>query len=154
MVAYFQRLFLGENGRGGLILRERWIARDGLLERLAGAFRLAVFTGRLRDEAFLTLDRFAAARLFDPVIGQDNVKNTKPAPDGLLAIAAASPGAEIWYVGDTVDDARSARAAGARFIGIAEPSKPRHQESAALLESEGAIAVLDDINRLEEVLPR
>ena len=28
------------------------------------------------------------------------------------------PGRKLWYVGDTVDDARSASAAGVPFIGI------------------------------------
>ena len=38
VVDQFNKLFLGENGQPGLIMRERWIARDGLLERLVGTF--------------------------------------------------------------------------------------------------------------------
>ena len=34
VVDYFNRIFLGENG-DGLILREQWMPRDGLLERLS-----------------------------------------------------------------------------------------------------------------------
>ena len=55
VVDQFNKLFLGENGQPGLIMRERWIARDGLLERLSDRFHLAIFTGRLRDEADVTL---------------------------------------------------------------------------------------------------
>ena len=51
----------------------------------------------------------------------------KPAPDGLLDIMAAHPDCTLTYVGDTVDDARSARAAGVRFVGIAQPRNPRHE---------------------------
>ena len=32
----------------GLMLREQWIAREGLMERLCESCRLAVFTGRQR----------------------------------------------------------------------------------------------------------
>jgi HAD superfamily phosphatase len=152
VVRYFQGLFHGD-GTNGLILRERWIARQGLLERLSGRMRLAVFTGRLRWEAELTLSRFAPELRFQPIVGADDVPNHKPAPDGLLHIDRQAPGSELWYVGDTVDDARSAKAAGVPFIGIAARSSAWRDELAALLEAEGARAVLDDINQLEDALP-
>src|SRR2546422_3223026 len=47
--------------------------------------RLAVFTGRLRWEAHLTLNRFCS-ELFDPIVGSDDVIHTKPHPEGLLRI--------------------------------------------------------------------
>jgi HAD superfamily phosphatase len=58
----------------------------------------------------------------------------------------------MWYIGDTVDDARCARAAGVPFIGIASPKSPRHAELTALFKTEKARAVLEDINQLESVL--
>jgi len=152
VVDYFQRIFHG-NGTDGLILRERWIAREGLLERLAARYRFAVFTGRLRWEAELTLARFAPALKFEPIVGAGDVERLKPAPDGLLRIRELAGAGAIWYAGDTVDDARSARAAGVPFIGIAAPSNPRYHELKPLLAAENAVAVLDDINALEEVLP-
>lgn len=151
VVDRFQRIFLGD-GADGLILRERWVARPGVLERLGERFRLAVFTGRLRDEALFSLNRFAAGIRFDPVICCEDVANPKPAPDGLLRIAERATGRPLWYVGDSVDDARSAQAAGVRFIGIAAPSNPRRRELACALEAHGAMAVLKDINQLETVL--
>jgi HAD superfamily phosphatase len=153
VVRYFQAIFHG-NGSNGLILRERWIARDGLLEGLSERFQLAVFTGRLRWEAELTLRRFAPDLRFEPIVGADDVPNHKPAPDGLLHIARLAPGAELWYVGDTVDDARSAKAAGVPFIGIAAPTSARRDELTVLLKADGAKAVLDDINQLEAALIR
>jgi HAD superfamily phosphatase len=153
VVDYFNRVFLG-NGSEGMIRHERWIARPGLLERLARCYRLALFTGRSRPELAVTLRRFPQKAPFDPVIAAEDVVNPKPAPDGLLRIAALHPGRELWYVGDTVDDARSARAAGVPFIGIAAPGAGRHHELVALLRTEGALAVLPDINTLEEVLPK
>jgi HAD superfamily phosphatase len=150
VVDRFQSLFLG-NGADGLIQRERWIARPGALEALTGSFRFAVFTGRPRDEADLTLRRFAAGLHFDPIVAMHDVANKKPAPDGLLQIAAANPSAKLYYVGDSIDDARSARAARVPFIGIAAPSNPLYLDLVFTFQKEGAYAIVDDINYLEEV---
>jgi len=151
VVDYFQGLFHG-NSMDGLILRERWMARDGLFDRLAARFDFAVFTGRMCWEAEVTLRRFAPALRFDPIVGMDSVTAQKPAPEGLLKIAAAAGGRELWYVGDTVDDARCAQAAAVPFIGIAAPGSPRRAELVSLFQAEKAAAVLDDINQLESVL--
>lgn len=153
IVDRFNRLFMGENGRPGLIARERWIAREGLLERLADRFHLAIFTGRLRYEADVTLNRFAQACPFDPIICADHVTNPKPHPEGLFTIQSALPGHPIWYLGDTVDDARSARAAGVPFIGVVAPEHSRRDDVIRLFKEEQAIAIIDDVNELERVLP-
>jgi HAD superfamily phosphatase len=150
VAVYFTSIFLGE---GGLIEREEWLPADGLLTRLASRYRLAIFTGRMRIELGPTLDRFAPHVVFDPVITSDDVTEGKPHPEGLTRIAAACPGAELWYVGDTVDDARSSQAAGVPFIGIAAPTNSRHAGIVEVLKAQGAVAVLDDINQIEGVLP-
>lgn len=151
VVDRFQQIFLGADG-DGLIRKERWIPRPGLLERLAQRFRLAIFTGRLREEAEITLRRFAAGLDFNPVVAHEDVVHPKPAPEGLLKIAAAAGGAPLCYIGDTVDDARCARAAGVDFIGVAAMGNPRREELARLLAEEGARAVIEDVNQLESVL--
>jgi len=151
VVDCFQRLFLGEDGEG-LIRLERWVPAEGLLERLAGRFRLAIFTGRPRREAEITLARFARQVRFDPLVADEDVIRSKPAPDGLLKIAAAAPGARLCYLGDTIDDARAARAAGVTFVGVAAPASPRRVELVRLLQSEGALAVIEDVNQLEGLL--
>jgi HAD superfamily phosphatase len=150
VVRYFQKIFLG-NGTDGLILREQWVARPGTLEKLNRQFRFAVFTGRPKPEAELTLRRFAPQMVFDPIVGMYDVENHKPAPDGLLRIMSAHCDCKLFYVGDTVDDARCAKAAGVPFIGIAAPSNPRYLDLVFLFQAEGAYAIVDDINYLEEV---
>ncbi len=72
----------------------------------------------------------------------------KPAPDGLLKIAAMHPGKKLLYIGDTVDDARCAKAAYVPFIGIAARHSPRRDELVELLQLEGAIQVIEDINEI------
>jgi HAD superfamily phosphatase len=151
VVAHFQSIFLG-SGDDGLIRRERWVAEPGLLEGLDRRFRLAIFTGRPRAEARLTLARFASQLTFDPLVGDEDVRQGKPAPDGLQKIAALTGASPAWYVGDTVDDAASARAADVPFIGIAAAGSPRRAELVSLFHARGAAAVVEDINQLETVL--
>jgi HAD superfamily phosphatase len=156
VVDYFQKLFHGDRksgNAGGKILREKWLASDGLFDRLGANHHLAVFTGRLRWEANVTLDRFLPNR-FNPVMGADDVTRTKPDPEGINKIRASIEHGKSWYIGDTVDDARAASRSGVPFIGIAAKGSPRHPELVDLLRAEGAIAVLDDINSLEAVLAR
>jgi HAD superfamily hydrolase (TIGR01548 family) len=151
VVTRLNGILLGHNGRAGLMSRERWIARSGLLEHLAARYQLALFTGRTGEELRITLDRFAPRCPFDPMVVSDGVIKPKPAPDGLLRIAELHPGRKLWYVGDGVDDARSARAAGVSFLGIASPSNPRYEALSLLLKAEGALWVLPDINQLDQV---
>jgi HAD superfamily phosphatase len=147
---YFQSIFLG-NGEGGLILREEWVARPGVLEALNRQFHFAVFTGRPKADAELTLHRFGGGVVFHPVIGMYDVEHHKPHPEGLLRILEDNPGRKVYYIGDTVDDARCARAAGVPFIGIAAPSNVRYLDLVFLFQEEGAYAIVDDINFLAEV---
>jgi HAD superfamily phosphatase len=148
VVRVFQSYFFGPNN-DGLVLRERWLPLNGLLERLSAKADLAIFTGRLREEADFTLTRFVPGLRWSMIVGDGDVANAKPAPDGLIAIQAAHRDSRITYLGDTVDDARSARAANVRFIGVAHP---RHPGLDGLLASEGAEAVIQDINEIEGVL--
>lgn len=143
VVEYFNYLFLDQ----GMIHRERWLPRNGLLERLGEKFDFAIFTGRTTEEAEITLNREGVRELFFLVSAND-VQREKPSPEGLLKIAALNPAKKLLYVGDTVDDARSAKAAYVPFIGIAASHSPRRDELAELLRLEGAIQVIEDINEL------
>lgn len=148
--AHFQQIFHGA-GEDGLMLRERWMARPGALEKLADRFRFALFTGRPKWEAELTLKRFAPEIVFDPVVGMDEVTNHKPHPEGLLGILKHNCDCQVFYIGDTVDDARCAAAAKVPFIGIAAPSNPLYLDLVFLFQEQKAYAIVDDINYLEEV---
>ena len=137
VVEYFQSIFHGPNG---FMQREKWIAADGLFDRLSQDHTLAIFTGRLRWEAQLTLDRFAC-RHFDLIVGADDVTHTKPNPEGLLKIVAATSHTNCWYIGDTIDDARASEAAGVPFIGVGHGNL-----------GDIPVAVLEDINSLEAAI--
>ena len=151
VVVRFNQIFLGENG-GGLIARERWFPQSGLLDRLATKCGLAIFTGRLRYEADISLRRFANGIAFNPIICADDVVYGKPDPEGLQTIQKRHPGSRLIYVGDTVDDARSASAAGVPFIGIAAANHSRRADLLDLFKSENALAIIENINDIESVL--
>jgi HAD superfamily phosphatase len=148
VVEYFNEIFIGKNGNG-LIQRESWFPQAGLLERLRERFDLAIFTGRLQYEAEITLKRFAPDCSFDPLLCAEHVTRSKPDPEGLLAIQRRKPGRKLWYIGDTVDDARSARAAGVPFIGIAARNHSRRDEILRLFRQEQAVAVIENVNEIE-----
>jgi HAD superfamily phosphatase len=148
---YFNEIFFGPEG---LMLREKWLPENGLLESLGEGRKMAVFTGRTSEDALITLRRFSAVEFFNPVLGEELVPNGKPAPDGLLMIQQQNPGMDLVYVGDTVDDARSSRAAGVPFIGIAAPDVHFRDKLLALFAEERAIAVVDNINQLPSVIPQ
>jgi HAD superfamily phosphatase len=151
VVDYFNEVFIGNNG-DGLIRREQWFPRPGLLERLAGRHKLALFTGRLQYEAEITLRRFAPNLIFDPLLCAEHVIHPKPAPDGLLDIQSRHPGAKLWYVGDTVDDARSALAAGVPFIGVVSRQHATRDEILSLFELENAAAIVENVNEIESIV--
>ncbi len=150
--SHFQGLFHGaESGGEGLMLREQWVAKPGMLEKLNEQFRFALFTGRPKAEAEMTLRRFAPQLIFDPLIGMHEVANHKPSPEGLLTILEANRDGKVFYIGDTVDDARCAKAARVPFIGIAAPANPLYIDLVFLFQGESAYAIVDDINYLDEV---
>ncbi|MBI1955438.1 MAG: TIGR01548 family HAD-type hydrolase [Acidobacteria bacterium] len=152
VIEVFQRIYLGNNN-DGLIARERWLPRNGLLRRLSQRFRLALFTGRERWEAQFTLSKFAPDVVFDPIIGMEDVQREKPDPEGLLKIVQAVTSQQVFYVGDAVDDCRASRAAGVPFIGVVGTGNPLREELARLFQQEGAQVVIADVNELERALP-
>jgi HAD superfamily hydrolase (TIGR01548 family) len=153
IVEHFNQVFLGENG-DGLIRYERWMPTAGLLERLGERATLAIFTGRAKYEADVTLRRYAEAIKFQPLVTDESVANPKPAPDGLKLIQGEHPNKNIWYLGDTVDDALSAKAAAVPFIGVSTRENPRHEEVAQILRDFEAFAVIQDVNEVEELVNR
>ena len=99
-----------------------------------------------------TFVRKAAAMLqysydLEIILGEENVKASKPAPDGLLQ-ACAGLGAvpeKSWYVGDSTIDYESARAAGMYSALVTWGAHP-----AGRLRECGADAVFDTPEQMKE----
>ena len=151
VVDHFNLIFIGNDG-DGLILRESWFPNPGFLERLRSRYGVGIFTGRLEYEAQYTLRRFAPSFRFDPLLCADHVERAKPAPDGLLEIHRRKPEKQLIYIGDTVDDARSARAAGVPFIGIAAANHLSRPEIVRLFEQEQTVGVVENVNEIEPLV--
>jgi HAD superfamily hydrolase (TIGR01549 family) len=144
VIEVFNEYFFGREGQPGLMERERWIAEAGVLERLNQVYDFAIFTGRLHEEAQITLRRFGSHLRWFAVLGDDNVAHSKPHPDGLQQLQTRHPAGVAWYLGDSIDDGRAAAAAGVPFIGISVPG--------GRFEGLSPKAVLGSINELERFL--
>ena len=126
VIERFNEFFLGENGNG-LITRESWFPKPGLLERLATrtGYRSSPAACAMKLDITLRASRRAwrSIRSFAPTMSPTPSLRRRDCCD-----RRQKPGHKLWYVGDTVDDARCARAAGVPFIGIAARTHTKRAE--------------------------
>ncbi|NNE09178.1 MAG: TIGR01548 family HAD-type hydrolase, partial [Gemmatimonadetes bacterium] len=113
----FQEFYRGTGGEPGLGETESLIGSRESIVALRARFPLAIVTGRPRDEARSFLEKFGLDPFFDVVIArEDGPPKPDPAP---LRLAMETLGvSRVWMIGDTVDDVRAARAAGALPLGV------------------------------------
>ena len=96
------------------------------LERLVAAgIPIGVVTAGDRKVVGVQLGRTGVADLLGATVFGDDLAQQKPDPAplrrALAALGHASTPGETAYLGDTLDDVRMARAAGARGVGIHSP---------------------------------
>ncbi|HDH96145.1 MAG TPA: aminotransferase class I/II-fold pyridoxal phosphate-dependent enzyme, partial [Proteobacteria bacterium] len=114
------------------------------LETLGRRYRLGVVSGRYRDE----LDSIAELlSRFEVVVCRDDTKEGKPSAEPLIKALELLGCRSGIYVGDTVDDMKSARNAGLFAIGVVS-----RNSTPELLYGSGADVVIDDVNKLGELL--
>lgn len=148
----FMRFYWGNGTGSGNVARERWLPPRGLFRRLGRRSELCVFTGRTRRELRHTFQRFQAARHFRQIVTMDDVARSKPHPDGLLKILAGRAPQAALYLGDNVDDALAARAAGVPFFGVLAADAERRRARGHRLRELGAVRVLPAVEDLERWL--
>jgi HAD superfamily hydrolase (TIGR01548 family) len=144
----FQEIYWGKNGKGN-VAQEKWLLPLGTLRRLQRIAQLAIFTGRVWREMDYTLDRAKAREFFNPILTVEDVARPKPDPEGLLKILAGRSAADSLYVGDNVDDALAANAAGIRFVGVLPRRSQERRQRVARLRKLGAVAILGEVSELE-----
>lgn len=117
-----------------------------VLETLHGAgYRLGVVSTKYRHRVEEALERDGLLGLVDVVVGSDDVPRPKPAPDGLIKAAGALglPADECVFVGDSVVDAKAARAAKMEFVAVLTGTTPAERFAAypagAVLEAVGQV---------------
>jgi HAD superfamily phosphatase len=151
VTSVFQKLYRGRNF-SGFIRHERWLASRRLLSRLARRYELAIFTGRPRREVLYTLKRFGVSQLFKRIVALEDVRESKPSPEGLRRILNGRSATRAVYLGDNVDDALAARRAGVMFLGVLPPDTAARKLHLGPLRRLGARAVLRSVAELERWL--
>lgn len=102
-----------------LMQRETPLLRPETMSRLA-RFQLGIATSRPRVEALMALGQHGFDRFFTAaaVVGQEDAPAEKPDPAPLLELVRRLSCTRPVYVGDTINDALAAQAAGMPFIQI------------------------------------
>jgi HAD superfamily hydrolase (TIGR01548 family) len=149
----YMEFYWGTNGNG-YVRGERWLLDAAALRRLARRAELSLFTGRTREELRHTLTRFGTAKHFRAIVTFDDVRQGKPHPEGLLRILDSRAPSTAVYVGDNVDDALAARAAGVAFVGVLPRGSDARRVRAPRLRELGALTVLGHAGELEAWLAR
>lgn len=166
----FQALYLGadkyreiEGGEPpldaeGFVHDESILADSETIETLTARFPVAVLTGRPAPEATIALERVGLDLPDDRVITMDDWAGGKPDPDALLDLAVALEATEVVFVGDTLDDIRTATNAA-----TADPTRTYHgvgvltgglsgEAGRTAFEDAGATATVESINELPSLL--
>ena len=144
----FQPFYWGRNGKPGNVTREKWLITPKLVEKWAKRRELNLFTGRTRPEFTYSFKRWPAAKYFRMVVTMDDARK-KPFPDGLLAILGKRDPKSALYLGDNVDDALSAQAAGVPFMAILPKGIDGYRERAKKFRDLGALRLLERARDLD-----
>lgn len=122
-------------------------------ESLSENYNLCIFTGRVKQEAFYTLDKHGFTKYFYSIITMDEVGLDRQKPDclGLEMIKEQIITDKIYYLGDTVDDMECAITANVTGIGVLPP-QDKSEELTELLKSKKAVVVLKQTTELENFL--
>lgn len=118
----------------------------GLLKMLhAKGFMTGIISTKYRFRIESILKRAGLLDEFDNITGWEDVKHPKPDPEGLLMAIQrlqCHP-SNVLYVGDSTIDARTAQAAGVKFIGVTTGPASREE-----LLNLGALTVISGLDQL------
>lgn len=96
---------------------------DGAMQLLVAlreaGYRVAVVSNKHAPGVQALCDRFFG-KMLEVAVGNDETRPLKPAPDGVLYAMGQLQVApeDVWYVGDSAQDVRTARNAGVRSIAV------------------------------------
>lgn len=122
-------------------------------EALKNDFNLAIFTGRVKQEAHFTLEKHDFKKYFYPIITMEEVgiHRQKPSCYGLDLIKEKIITDKIYYLGDTVDDMQCAISGGVVGIGVLPP-QDQSEDLKNVLKSKNAMVVLNKATDLLKIL--
>ncbi len=147
VVNTFQNYYLGKR-HGGFVKNEEWLLDTEILKRLKQSYKLGIVTGRPRREAEYALKRFKVKDYFDVLITMDDVQGQeKPDPSGIKLALERLAVKRAFFVGDNVDDIKSAVQAKVTAVGIA--GTPDSYEG---LLAAGSRYILNSVSEIRELL--
>ena len=126
---------------------------DGAVELLeslkAQGYKLGIVSTKVKEMVLLGLTLNHMDHYFDVIVGQDDVKNGKPDPEGILtACRLVNEGHDsVIYVGDSPMDIQAARNAGVFSVGYLFNLERREQ-----LEKEKPNRIIDDLRQVEALV--
>lgn len=151
IIKKFQEYYLGRKF-DGLLKNEKCLIKEATLKKIK-KYKLAIFTGRPKEEADFGLQRFKIGKYFKVVVVREDVKEGKPNPEGLLNVIKklGVKNDEAVYIGDNLADLKAAKNAGVGFIGVCPPCVDSNYLK-SLFKSEGAEIVLNNIDEIVKVI--
>ncbi|HEV2818227.1 MAG TPA: HAD family hydrolase [Allosphingosinicella sp.] len=117
-------------------------------ELAARGARLAICTNKPERLTHLLVDALGWRGRFAAIVGADTLPVRKPDPLPLLEAVARAGGGRAAFVGDSITDAETARAAHVPFVAVSFGFSDRP------VAELGADAVIDDYSELVEALER
>lgn len=84
----------------------------------AKGYPLAIVTTKLKVAAYVGLNTFDLNKYFDIIIGLDDVKFTKPDPEGILKAMEQLGISKAIYIGDNITDILAGKNAGVETIAV------------------------------------
>ena len=142
----------------GYIHDEPIIVEPGTIEALQSRFPVGVLTGRPADEASIALERAGLSVPDEQRFTMDDWEEGKPHPRALTTLAERFDADSVVFVGDTLDDVRTANNAaeadpGREYHGVGVLTGGLTGESGRRkYEAEDAAAVIDSVNDLPDLL--
>ena len=99
--------------------------KDDLINTLKRKkYKLGVVSSKKTDLVCHGLELFGLLDKMDVVIGSDDVKNHKPAPDGILLAIEKTNAHNACYVGDNVNDILAGKSANVKTVGCLYVNHP------------------------------
>jgi len=165
----FQQLYLGDElyreleGREpdgdneGYIHDEPVLVDSATLSVLTDRYHVGVLTGRPAAEAEIALDRVGLDLSDEQLFAMEDWDGGKPDPDALLSLAAAFGVDSLAFVGDTLDDVRTAENAAETddrtYYGVGVLTGGlTGEDGRTKFERAGADRVLDSVTELPALL--
>jgi len=151
IIQSFQQYYLGNNFNG-FIENEKWLLERSTINKLKQNYKLGIVTGRPRIEAEYALKKAGFDKDFDVLITMEDVGGKdKPAPYGIDLALKKLPAKRAVFLGDNVDDVKSAINACVTPIGVIPPHT-NVKEATKTLEKFGAKHILENVNEITKVL--